>query len=188
MNYLDLLNCYNFPEWREHRRFMLKNSATLPIGTAHRGKYHWEGPAIITNRTNDSCFNKEHFSEQLNRIVDSEFHLMWNGQIFDSEMVQRCYADDDELLTAYKSLQLQQLLQNNTSRNNIVQNMACCLCTWQYTGPVLFVHSRSMDVRAAGLSDPLTIARVAWNLGAHYWVLYIHQPHYYIDTTKIARR
>lgn len=185
------MNIFNFEDWREQRAAMLHDEVLyMKHGESRRGEYKYREPCIINGFTREYIVpvNGQRLSSVLSRIIDAETLIMWNGTIRDPEIVQRCYENDDEMLNAYKSLQLHRLRDKNNSRNNVIHVADCCLCTWQFTGNTLFVHSRSMDVRAAGLSDPSVVNNIAKGLHADKWIIYVHQPHVYLDKTKIARR
>lgn len=183
------MNIHNFEEWHDWRkRFIASDVATDRLATGARGQYRYTEPQIITNMSTSLLVRSSAASERLKRIVTAETLLMWTGIIVDQEIVDTMYADDVDLLAEYRALCLSTLAGNNGSRNNIISRPKCCLCTWQYTGDTLFVHSRSMDVRAAGLSDPLVVNTIACALDAARWIIYVHQPHVYLDKTKIARR
>lgn len=176
------MNIYNLDTWRDYRKQF--SQGNLTTAKSRRGIHHYAPPAIVKSDTIEVI----EMSDTLRRIVDAETDLIYNGTIRDQATIDRLYHNDEHLLHCYKQLRVYRLHGNSTSRNNIICVLGCCLSTWHFYGDELIVYSRSMDIRAAGLSDPYTVNEIALTLNAKRWTLIVAHPHIYDDTTKVARR
>lgn len=176
----------NVDEWVKHRSNLLYYHDNLPKITGRRGEYYAAEPVVLRSTTDGFKYEP---SDNLKQIVNAEFSIAYNGELIDRELVlDKLYFGDTYLLGAYLNLHLKNLENKDLSRNNIILAPYCCLCSWQLFSCTLFVKSRSLDLKAAGLSDLLLVNKVAKALNAVCWQLSIDVPHIYVDDTKIARR
>lgn len=167
-------------------RKLIMQDCIDPIGQGKgkRGSYDIYNSLTICQRTFDNNSN----NKSIEHIIKAEVNLWWDSTIDDVSTVEYLYSNDEFVLDAYKTLQLNRLAGNNNSRNNIIQNPTCCLSQWQYIDNKLFVYSRSLDLKTAGYTDVYGVNEIANKLGAEFWILTIAQPHIYHDVSKIMRR
>ena len=175
------MQLHSFNDWINFRRRSLISDYT-EWQSSRRGEYHSLGAHTIYG----SILPMESQTDRFKAIVNCEVGIAWNGT--DSSLSKDLYANDDDLLSAYKSLHLETLLSiDKHSRNAVIANKQCCCCLWQRIDNTLIVYSRSMDIRSAGKSDCFLVSEIAKRLGVTDWLLVCAQVHIYKDTT-IARR
>jgi hypothetical protein len=175
------MQLHSFDDWMIFRRRSLVRDYT-EWQPSRRGEYHSLGAHAIYS----SILPMKLQNDKFRAIVNCEVGIAWNGT--DSALSKDLYANDGDLLNAYKSLHLEALLNvDKHSRNAVVINKQCCCCLWQRIDGVLIVYSRSMDIRSAGKSDCFLVSEIARRLGVTDWLLICAQVHIYKDTT-IARR
>lgn len=176
------MQLHDFQSWLSfRRRSIISNYDSWQL--SRRGLYHSLGSHIVYG----PILSLSEQSEIFKSIVEAEVNLAWNG----TELIQvkNLYKDDNVLLNAYKSLNLQKLLRApGHSRNAVVTNKVCCCCTWQRIDDTLIVYSRSMDIKSAGKSDCYLASGIAARLLVHNWILVCAQVHVYKDATAVARR
>ena len=123
------------------------------------------------------------------QIEDAEFNLIYYGKEPSPETKERLYKDDDEMYNAYLNLRICRFKNAITSsRNNVICEPKCCMNYWQLYLDTLFVISRSLDLKCAGISDIIVANRIAAELGARKLHITAIAPHIYIDRKNIARR
>lgn len=123
------------------------------------------------------------------QIEDAEFNLIYYGKEQSPKIKEQLYKDDDEMYNAYLNLRICRFKNAITSsRNNVICEPKCCMNYWQLYLDTLFVVSRSLDLRCAGISDIIVANRIAAELGAQKLHIVAIAPHIYTDRKNIARR
>jgi len=175
---MKILDFTQYTSWVAERK-----TGKVP-GTAHtatRGAYCEFEPVCIHSydRINP---------DDLSPTARAEFDLVWNGAINVKSIIDKLYEYDEQLLAAYKKLNVHNLSGKDKSRNNVTVVAECCLAYWSFVNGRLTVISRSMDIQRAGITDALVVAACAHKLGAAEWMLVNLHPHVYQRRDVVARR
>ena len=104
------------------------------------------------------------------------------------------WVDDYSLLKKYIDLWKQinnianNYKNNKESKNNIAYQKECCYSGFIISNDILQVQCRSSDMYFGIRSDIIIFTLLAKELGCKRIIIIMHQPHYYLNTTKVNRR
>lgn len=134
-------------------------------------------PKLVSDTYTEYTNFRELSDESIKRIRESVWWLN-DGWLLDSYV--KLWKQINELVDNY--------LKNPNSKNNIAYQTECCYSGVIASNDILQVQCRSTDMYFGVRSDIIVFALLAKELNCNKLIMIFHQPHYYLNTTKVNRR